>query len=77
MKRKAFFIGNFLVLGLFLISLVVDANREWKVYAKEYKKLEIERAKKEFGEDSEQLKAAKARPIALKHMMAKIGRAHV
>ena len=70
MKRKAFFIGNFLVLGLFLVSLVVDANREWKVYAKEYKKLEIERAKKEFGENSEQVKAAKARPIALKHMMA-------
>lgn len=70
MKRKLFYAGNFLILGLFIVSCLQDADREWKDYQKAYKKLEIERTTKEFGADSEQALGAHARPTGIKQLMA-------
>ncbi len=42
-KRQMFYLFNFLVLAFTVWAGVVDNDREWKDYQKEYKKLEVER----------------------------------
>ena len=70
MNRKLFYIANFLVLGLFILACLQDADREWKGYRKAFRTLEVERLTKKHGADSKQVQEAKARPIVLQQMMA-------
>jgi len=78
MQRKLFFIGNFLVLGLFIIALVIDADREWKDYQKEYNRLEVERLSGELEKTTDpelrdglkkEISGVKSRRPAIKQIM--------
>ena len=77
-NRQMFYLFNFLVLAFTVWAGLVDNDREWKVYQKEFKRLEVERitdalakAAPDAKEGLEgQLKAAKRQGYALKQAMA-------
>lgn len=56
--RNLFFLFNFLVLGLFVLSIGQDFFREWKPYQAQYKKLEKERLKKEIEQTADEVRKA-------------------
>jgi mono/diheme cytochrome c family protein len=77
--RKAFYILNFAILGSFVAALIVDNNREWKTYQKEFTRREIERVQGELASAKDekaraslagQLDNLKHRPLAIKQIMA-------
>ena len=80
MQRKLFYLFNFLILGLFIAGGIVDNDREWKGYQKQYKRMEIARLKKALASETDSAKkasleiaydAAKAMPIRLRQAMSK------
>lgn len=77
--RKYFYIGNFLILGLFIAAALQDADREWKGYQKEFVRLEVERLEGELGEAKDpkrreelerQIEGVKATPVMIRQVMA-------
>jgi mono/diheme cytochrome c family protein len=78
MNRKLFYIGNFVILGLFVAAMIQDNDREWKHYQKEYRRLEVERVTSELEKAANpqdkarletELASAKSMPIGLRQVM--------
>ncbi|PCI39315.1 MAG: hypothetical protein COB53_03405 [Elusimicrobia bacterium] len=80
MHRKLFYFFNFACLALFVAAGIVDNDREWKGYQKEYKRMEIARIEKALSTETDEakkasldiaLKAARSMPIRLRQAMSK------
>ena len=75
--RNLFFIGNFLVLILFVYAVAQDFLREWKPYQARYYKMEKERIEGMMGQGDDtakaalkdELKAARSRSVEVKQIL--------
>ena len=74
--RNLFFLGNFLLLFLFLAVLAQDSFREWKPFQKAYKRLEAERIRGLMARTGNadaleaELKMVRSQPVMVRQILA-------